>query len=480
MNPYINANPSFNTASDVLSGHNLSDAFINLIQRGNGSGGLKNQNSVCNYDFREDKQEVLAPVINVKQALQLPFQGKPQNFQNNLKPEQEHGYRQRQTEENLFGATLTRLQHEASTPLKEKDDTWVKLLGFEERLSTASKKISKRSPKSGEKSHSRRAWQPYEDKLLLELFKELGPSWAAISKRMGGARSGKQVRDRYLNKLDPKIKRAEWTDEDDNMLISLYKRLGKKWSEIAKNIPGRTEAMVKNRFQWKFKGLISENSRGASDSNHNDSYDEIEKIFSGDASNMMSEESLHFELDHIDLQRLETDRTKHSFLENKKEIRFEESKSLKRAENDKMHIDFYDTFHHEQSLMNGNASQKDSLKKLERRHSEENLLIPEVSQIEAQPKHVQNNQMVDEREKLASILFGKRSQSFQTQLNSVKSYIQKNHKEANSEGTAVKQIEALEQRLENLEKFLKASLNQLFKSEGADIQLQKKPMPDLN
>ena len=132
----------------------------------------------------------------------------------------------------------------------------------EDGLSSASKKISKKAKKSEEEkkgSQARRPWQPYEDKLVLELYEELGPSWAAISRRMDGIRTGKQIRDRYLGKLDPKIKNAEWTQKEDDLLVSLFHKFGKKWCEIAKNIPGRTESQVKNRVQWRYKWMLEDN-----------------------------------------------------------------------------------------------------------------------------------------------------------------------------------------------------------------------------
>jgi len=61
-------------------------------------------------------------------------------------------------------------------------------------------------------------------------------------------RTGKQVRDRYLNKLRPNIKCGDWSAEEDERLISLLKEVGNRWSLIATHLPGRTEGQVKNRF----------------------------------------------------------------------------------------------------------------------------------------------------------------------------------------------------------------------------------------
>ena len=93
----------------------------------------------------------------------------------------------------------------------------------------------------------KKLWNQVEDALALELIAQHGTKWSKIGKIIGG-RSGKQVRDRYLNNLRPDIKSDAWTAEEDNILISLYYKMGSKWSKIANFMPGRTESQVKNRF----------------------------------------------------------------------------------------------------------------------------------------------------------------------------------------------------------------------------------------
>jgi len=66
-------------------------------------------------------------------------------------------------------------------------------------------------------------------------------------------RTGKQVRDRFLNKLRPNIRCGDWSQREDEILVSLCKELGNRWSLIATHLPGRTEAQVKNRFYSSIK-----------------------------------------------------------------------------------------------------------------------------------------------------------------------------------------------------------------------------------
>ena len=97
------------------------------------------------------------------------------------------------------------------------------------------------------KGTKRQPWQAHEDEKVIELVSKHGQSWALIASMMDG-RSGKQIRDRYLNKLRPDIKIDEWTKEEDNQLIGYFHEHGRKWSKIATLLPGRTEGQVKNRF----------------------------------------------------------------------------------------------------------------------------------------------------------------------------------------------------------------------------------------
>jgi hypothetical protein len=71
--------------------------------------------------------------------------------------------------------------------------------------------------------------------------------WASIAENLPG-RIGEQVRDRYVNYLDPNLKRTPWTAEENNILLVEQRRVGNRWAEIAKHLPGRSENSVKNRW----------------------------------------------------------------------------------------------------------------------------------------------------------------------------------------------------------------------------------------
>jgi hypothetical protein len=122
-------------------------------------------------------------------------------------------------------------------------------------LSPASHKIHKHciSPSNSKKSTRRAWWTIEEDKLVLDLIGKMGENWALISSKMSN-RTGKQVRDRYLNHLRPNINREQWSEDEDKKILDLMRKLGHKWKKISTLLPGRTENQVKTRYYKYLKG----------------------------------------------------------------------------------------------------------------------------------------------------------------------------------------------------------------------------------
>jgi hypothetical protein len=54
-------------------------------------------------------------------------------------------------------------------------------------------------------------------------------NWGEIAAMLKG-RSGKQIRERYINKLDPSINHEPWTQDEDNTILKLYYAMGSRWS----------------------------------------------------------------------------------------------------------------------------------------------------------------------------------------------------------------------------------------------------------
>ena len=102
-------------------------------------------------------------------------------------------------------------------------------------------------------------WKKEEDAIILQMVKtatvlqdgsggsESLTKWSDIAKRLPG-RIGEDVKARYVNHLDPTLRKGVWTKTEMDILIEAQKELGNRWAEIARRIPGRSENSVKNRW----------------------------------------------------------------------------------------------------------------------------------------------------------------------------------------------------------------------------------------
>ncbi|XP_048232324.1 myb-related protein 308 isoform X1 [Ricinus communis] len=128
-----------------------------------------------------------------------------------------------------------------------------------------------------EKEHTNKgAWTKEEDERLINYIKLHGEGcWRSLPKAAGLLRCGKSCRLRWINYLRPDLKRGNFTEEEDELIINLHGLLGNKyiisfnelfinwvslsfclnillfrylfrWSLIAARLPGRTDNEIKN------------------------------------------------------------------------------------------------------------------------------------------------------------------------------------------------------------------------------------------
>lgn len=65
---------------------------------------------------------------------------------------------------------------------------------------------------------------------------------------MGNVRNAKQIRDRYMNTLNPRLNKNDFTIKEEKNLLNCFEKFGRCWTKISKFFPGRTGEMIKNKF----------------------------------------------------------------------------------------------------------------------------------------------------------------------------------------------------------------------------------------
>ncbi|TMW91527.1 hypothetical protein EJD97_014240 [Solanum chilense] len=108
-------------------------------------------------------------------------------------------------------------------------------------------------------------WTQEEDQILINFIQKYGhENWRALPKQAGLLRCGKSCRLRWTNYLRPDIKRGNFSEEEEQIIIKLHQLLGNRWSAIASRLPGRTDNEIKNFWHTHLKKRLEQSNYLAS------------------------------------------------------------------------------------------------------------------------------------------------------------------------------------------------------------------------
>nr|QIH30998.1 IlMYB306 [Iris laevigata] len=106
-------------------------------------------------------------------------------------------------------------------------------------------------------------WTPEEDIILVSYIQEHGPgNWRSVPTNTGLMRCSKSCRLRWTNYLRPGIKRGNFTQHEEGMIIHLQALLGNRWAAIASYLPQRTDNDIKNYWNTHLKKKIKKYQTG--------------------------------------------------------------------------------------------------------------------------------------------------------------------------------------------------------------------------
>ena len=94
---------------------------------------------------------------------------------------------------------------------------------------------------------SKLLWTKDEDDFLIEMVNKYGKKWVDIAQHLP-FRSKDQCYRRWHARLDPKLNGVKWSEYETDMMLKLHSKHGPQWALMAKSLIGRSRFDIKNHF----------------------------------------------------------------------------------------------------------------------------------------------------------------------------------------------------------------------------------------
>ena len=94
---------------------------------------------------------------------------------------------------------------------------------------------------------SRKLFSPKDDEILKAAVAQVGENWDEVSSLVAKF-NARQCKERYTVYLKKAYRTDPWTEDEDNLLLELYEKMGPRWCEISEFFDGRHSNSVKNRW----------------------------------------------------------------------------------------------------------------------------------------------------------------------------------------------------------------------------------------
>jgi hypothetical protein len=99
-------------------------------------------------------------------------------------------------------------------------------------------------------------WSEEEDDLLISLVSRGDKNWGLIARVLNSEvhgktaiRNSKTCKERWNNYLDPSVNRGPWSKDEILLLLQGFLKYGNKWKSITRFLPHRLEGTIKNRVK---------------------------------------------------------------------------------------------------------------------------------------------------------------------------------------------------------------------------------------